>query len=72
MLYLSRKQGEAIVIDGTTVIRIEKIGKAQIKLAIDSKEQTTIYREELYKKIVSENKNALTSSLVLGACLNEK
>jgi carbon storage regulator len=47
MLVLSRKQGEAIQIDGNITIKIVNVGPGRVKIAIDAPSNVTILRQEL-------------------------
>ncbi len=56
MLVLTRKLGEVLRIgDGITVKIIEIKGK-QVKVGISAPVDLSIYREEIYEKIQSENR----------------
>ena len=59
MLALSRKSGESIVIGKDIKISILEIKGDQIKIGIDAPKNVTIYREEIFKQIEEENKEAL-------------
>ena len=59
MLALSRKLGESIVIGKDIKISILEIKGDQIKIGIDAPKNVTIYREEIFKQIEEENKEAL-------------
>lgn len=59
MLALSRKLGESIVIGKDIKISILEIKGDQIKIGIDAPKNVTIYREEIFKQIEAENKEAL-------------
>ena len=59
MLALSRKAGESIVIGKDIKISILEIKGDQIKIGIDAPKNVTIYREEIFKQIEEENKEAL-------------
>lgn len=62
MLILTRKAGEAIVINDDVTIRLIEIKGGQIKLGIEAPEHVTIHREEVYSRILAENKKAALSS----------
>ncbi len=56
MLVLTRKLGEVLRIgDGITVKIVEIKGK-QVKIGISAPVDLSIYREEIYEKIQSENR----------------
>lgn len=59
MLALSRKAGESIVIGKDIKISILEIKGDQIKIGIDAPKNVTIYREEIFKQIEEENKEAM-------------
>ena len=59
MLALSRKLGESIVIGKDIKISILEIKGDQIKIGIDAPKNVTIYREEIFKQIEEENKEAM-------------
>ena len=58
MLILSRKVGEAIIVNEKIAIRLLEIKGGQIKLGFDAPSDVTIHREEIFLKIVEENKKA--------------
>ena len=59
MMALSRKLGECIVIGKDIKISILEIKGDQIKIGIDAPKNVTNYREEIFKQIEEENKEAL-------------
>lgn len=59
MLALSRKLGESIVIGKDIKVSILEIKGDQIKIGIDAPKNVTIYREEIFKQIEEENKEAM-------------
>lgn len=65
MLYLTRRPGESIVInDEIKVTFVEQKGRSA-KLLFEYPEGTTVYRQELYDRIKSENRKAAESSHLL-------
>ncbi len=62
MLILTRRSGESLYLG--TDIRITVLGMQgkQVKLGLDVPANTTVYREEVYKRVVEENRQALASS----------
>jgi len=58
MLILTRKAGEAIVIDDNITIRLIEIKGNQIKLGIEAPEDIIIHRQEVYSRILAENQKA--------------
>ena len=58
MLVLSRKQGEGITIGSNVKVTIVEIKGKQVRLGIDAPPDLLIYREEVYAKILNENRIA--------------
>ena len=58
MLILSRKVGEAIVIDNKITVRVLEVKGGQIKLGVEAPERVRIHREEVYRCIMEENQRA--------------
>lgn len=59
MLVLTRKPGEGIVIGDDVFIKIVEVKGGGIRIGIDAPRNTKIYRQEIYDRIVLENKEAL-------------
>ena len=51
MLVLSRKCGEAIVIDGDIVVTVLDVHGDRVKLGFRSPAEVPIHRQEVYRKI---------------------
>jgi carbon storage regulator len=51
MLVLSRKIGEAIVIDGGIVVRVADVHGGRVRLAIDAPRSTRVDREEVHDRV---------------------
>ena len=60
MLALTRKKGEALVINNNIEITILEIRGDQIKLGITAPKDVPIYRKEVYLQIQEENKAAIS------------
>ncbi|MGN0345690.1 MAG: carbon storage regulator CsrA [Lachnospiraceae bacterium] len=60
MLALSRKKGEAIVINNDVEITILEVKGDQVKLGIAAPKEVPIYRKEVYMQIQEANKEAMT------------
>jgi len=58
MLILTRKVGEAVIVDGDITIRLLEVKGGQVKLGVDAPGQVAIHREEVYLRILEENKKA--------------
>ena len=58
MLALTRKKGESIIIgDNIEIVVISAQGE-QVKLGIMAPKEISVYRKEIYKAILDENKKA--------------
>ena len=76
MLVLARKVGEAIAIGDGITVRVLEVKGGQVKLGVEAPHDITVHREEIYLRILEENRRAaleapadLTS---LAAALGEK
>ena len=58
MLVLTRKKGEKIRINDDIIIEILEVNSGTIKLGFTAPSNVKIYRDELYTKIVDENRSA--------------
>lgn len=58
MLVLTRKIGEGIIIGDDITLKIVEIKGGTIRLGIDAPLDKKIYRQEVYDRIVAENKDA--------------
>lgn len=59
MLILTRKTDQAIVIgegEQAITVRIMKNDRGQVRLGIDAPKEVPVHREEIYKKIITEDK----------------
>jgi carbon storage regulator len=62
MLILTRKLGESIAIDDRIRITVVALKGNQVKLGIEAPADTKIYREEIYAKIIEENRKAAAAA----------
>ena len=60
MLALTRKPGHQIMIGDNILINIVDVQGDSVRIAIDAPREIKIYRGELYRAIVEENKRAVT------------
>lgn len=58
MLVLTRKPGEGIVVGDDISIKVIEIKGGAIRIGIDAPRDKKIYRQEIYDRIVEENRNA--------------
>ena len=68
MLVLTRKSGETIAIGNDIKVTVLGISGKQVKLGITAPDRILVYREEIYKKIRSEN---IRASMTLKEDLQE-
>lgn len=61
MLALTRKKGEALVINNNIEITVLKIRGDQIKIGISAPKDVPIYRKEVYLQIQQENEAAISA-----------
>ena len=59
MLALTRKKGEALVINNNIEITVLEIRGDQIKIGISAPKDVPIYRKEVYLQIQKENEAAI-------------
>lgn len=62
MLVLTRKKGEALLIDEKIEVRVLEVKGKQVKLGIVAPNGVRILRKELYERIKEENLRALSVS----------
>ena len=60
MLILSRKTGDAIVIDGGIRIVVVHCDRGGVRIGIDAPPETTILRAELVDQAAAQNRRAST------------
>ncbi len=58
MLVLTRKLGEGIVIGDDVTITIVEMKGGNVRLGIDAPRSKKIYRQEIFDRIVEENREA--------------
>lgn len=61
MLALSRKKGEAIVVNNNVEITILEVKGDQVKIGISAPRDVSIYRKEVYIQIQEANKEAVNA-----------
>jgi carbon storage regulator len=70
MLVLTRKPGESIRIGDNIKLTIVDVDGNNIKIGIDAPRTVAIHREEVYKRILDENKKAVSSGNDLSGIAN--
>lgn len=58
MLILSRKVGEAIAINEDVIVRVLEVKGGQVRLGVQAPDHVTVHREEIFLRILEENKKA--------------
>lgn len=61
MLALTKKKGEALVINNNIEITVLEIRGDQIKIGISAPKDVPIYRKEVYLQIQQENEAAISA-----------
>lgn len=61
MLALSRKKGEALIINNNIEITVLEIKGEQVKLGISAPKEVPVYRQEVYAQIQEANKEAVNT-----------
>ncbi len=62
MLILTRKSGESILIGHGIRVTVVDVRGKQVQLGVEAPKELMIYREELYERIMEENRLAAASS----------
>lgn len=61
MLALSRKKGEAIIINNNVEVTILEVKGDQVKIGITAPKDVPIYRKEVYVQIQEANKESVNA-----------
>ena len=62
MLALSRKKGEALVINNDIEITVLEVKGEQVKLGITAPKEVPVYRKEVYVQIQGSTKEAVATA----------
>ncbi len=62
MLALSRKKGEALVINNDIEITVLEVKGEQVKLGITAPKEVPVYRKEVYVQIQESTKEAVAAA----------
>ena len=63
MLALSRKKGEALVINNNIEVTVLEVKGDQVKIGTSAPKEVPIYRKEVYLQIQDSNKEAMQADL---------
>lgn len=61
VLALSRKKGEAVIINNNVELTILEVKGDQVKIGISAPKEVPIYRKEVYLQIQEANKEAVSA-----------
>lgn len=61
MLALSRKKGEAIIVNNNVEITVLEVKGDQVKIGITAPKEVPVYRKEVYIQIQEANKEAVNA-----------
>lgn len=59
MLILTRKIGEVLNIGDDVTVTVLGVKGNQVRVGIDAPREVTVHREEIYRKIKAQERNAL-------------
>lgn len=63
MLFLTRKLGEAVIINGTTEVVVMKVRGRSVRLGFTYPADTSVLRQEIFDRIKEENLAATRSGI---------
>lgn len=72
MLILTRRPGESLYVGENIRITVLSLQGKQVKIGLEVPDDMTVYREEVYKRVMEENRLAIETSnedLLLAATL---
>lgn len=64
MLALSRKKGEAIILNNNIEISVLEVKGDQVKIGINAPKEVSIYRKEVYLQIQEANEEAANTESI--------
>lgn len=62
MLYLSRKPGESVIINGDIEVLVEEVRGKTVKIGFRFPEKVSVLRREVFDRIEEENRKAMKTS----------
>jgi carbon storage regulator len=67
VLILARKSGEAVAIGDSITVRVLEIKNGQVKIGVEAPGDVTVHREEIFLRILAQNKAASQAPADLSA-----
>ena len=64
MLALTRKKGEALVLNNNIEITVLEVKGDQVKIGIQAPKDVSIYRKEIYLQIQQENEASMNAASI--------
>ncbi len=64
MLALTRKKGEALVLNNNIEITVLEVKGDQVKIGIQAPKDVSIYRKEIYLQIQQENEASMNATSI--------
>lgn len=65
MLYLTRRAGEAVIINSTIEVRVVEVRGRSVKLGLTFPPDASVLREEVFLQVKRENEAALAAAQAL-------
>ena len=62
MLILTRRSGQSLYVGDNIRITVLGIQGKQVKLGLELPEEMTVYRDEVYQRVMEENRMAIQTS----------
>ena len=66
MLYLTRRVGEAVIINNSIEVRVIELKGKTVKLGFTFPSTATVLREEIYEQVRQENEEAAATLEIFG------
>ncbi len=65
MLYISRKPGQAVIVDNAVEVRVVAVRGRTVKLGFRFPPTSTVLREEVYRQVAEANRDAAVRARAL-------
>lgn len=63
MLYLTRKLGQSIIVNGNIEMKVVEVKGKTVKIGFEFPKEVTVLRKEVFDKVVEQNKQAATGNI---------